>query len=205
MSTVPTATRLVEAAERVVAAHGYQAASVKAISAEAGVATGALYRHYPSKGALFAEVFRAVSDRELAALERAIAHHDDPVDGLLAGLATFAERALRAPRLARALLDEPVDAPVDAERLAYRRRHRAVLAERIEVAVRRGALPDQDPEITAAGLVGAWAEVLVGPLAEQPTEAEGRIRALIDLAARTVGAPPPSRTPSLPPTPEETP
>ena len=38
-------------------------------------------------------------------------------------LATFARRALRNPRLAWALIAEPVDPLVDAERLAYRERY----------------------------------------------------------------------------------
>lgn len=184
-----------DAAERVIAAHGHQAASVKAISAEAGVATGALYRHFPSKAALFAQVLRRVGERELAALERAAARHDDPVDGLLAGLATFAARAQRAPRLAGALLHEPADPLVDAERLAYRRRHRAALAERVAAGVAQGDLPPQDPQRTAAALVGAWAEVVVDPLApDQDGEPAGgpapeALEALVAIAARAIGAP----------------
>ena len=44
-------------------------------------------------------------------------------------LATFARRALRNPRLAWALIAEPVDPLVDAERLAYRSRYAAVIAK----------------------------------------------------------------------------
>ena len=47
-------------------------------------------------------------------------------------LATFAERALRNPRLAWALIAEPVDPLVDAERLAYRERYAQVVQKMIE-------------------------------------------------------------------------
>ena len=41
---------------------------------------------------------------------------------------TFARRALRGPRLACALLAEPVDPAIEAERLAFRRAYRDVFA-----------------------------------------------------------------------------
>ena len=52
------------------------------------------------------------------------------VDRLESVLATFASRALRRPRLAWALLAEPVDPLVDAERLVYRERYSELTARR---------------------------------------------------------------------------
>ncbi len=130
---------------------GYASASVAAVAERAGVAAGTLYRHYPSKAELFAELFRSVCDREAAAMEA-----EDDVEDVLV---VFAERALRNPRLAWALIAEPVDPLVDAERLAYRRRYAAHLAALL------AADGDPSPELTAAALVGAVAEALVGPLA----------------------------------------
>ena len=77
---------------------------------------------------------------------------------------TFARRALRRPRLAYALLAEPVDTAVEAERLVFRRAFRDVFADRIEEGTASGRLPRQDPQLTAAALVGACAEALIGPL-----------------------------------------
>lgn len=170
-----------------VADGGYAAASVKTVSARAGVATGALYRHFPSKSALFAEVFRAVSERELVAARTAADECDDPVEALLASLATFARRALRAPRLAWALLGEPVDPVVEAERLTYRRCHVGAFATLIERGVATARLPRQEPSVTASALVGAAAEVLVGPLAVGD-EPEALVDELTALARRTIGA-----------------
>ena len=79
-------------------------------------------------------------------------------------LATFAERALRNPRLAWALIAEPVDPLVDAERLAYRERYAALIAEGLRAGIRAGELPEQNVELTAAALVGGCGEALVGPL-----------------------------------------
>ncbi len=51
-----TRTHILEAALRRFANHGYSAASVDEICAEAGVSKGAFYHHFPSKQALFLEL-----------------------------------------------------------------------------------------------------------------------------------------------------
>ena len=63
--------RLVRAAAEVIQKGGWGSASVGAIARRAGVAAGTLYRHFPSKAELFLEVFRTVSERELAAMSTA--------------------------------------------------------------------------------------------------------------------------------------
>jgi len=57
-----------------------------------------------------------------------------------------------------------VDAVIDAERLEFRRVFRDVVAGHVAEGVRTGALPAQDAAVSAAALVGAAAEVLIGPL-----------------------------------------
>src|SRR5699024_8421437 len=103
------------------------------------------------------------------------------------GLETFSARALKRPRQAYALLAEPVDAPVAEQRLAFRRVYRDVLARLIADGVRSGSLPAQDAELTAAALVGATAEILVGPLA---TGTAADIPELRRFALRSLGVPP---------------
>jgi AcrR family transcriptional regulator len=190
----PTRERLLMAAREVIEEGGYGAATVAAIAARAGVAAGTLYRHFASKEELFVEVFRAVCDRELRAMHAAAAAMpvDAPhVDRLESVLATFAERALRRPRLAWALLAEPVDPLVDAERLIYRERYRELTAQALRAAIAAGELPDQDVELTAAALVGACGEALVGPLSPlaDPGLATGPILVALGLfVRRAVGA-----------------
>jgi AcrR family transcriptional regulator len=157
--------RIVAAARRLIARGGYAEAQVASVAAEAGVATGTVYRYFPSKSELFAEVFRDASQREVDAMAAAAA--DDRVSAparIGAGVETFARRALRAPRIAYALLAEPIDPAVEAERLVFRRAYRDVLAGVIADGVAAGELPAQDVEVSAAALVGAIGEALVGPL-----------------------------------------
>jgi AcrR family transcriptional regulator len=195
-ATAPTRERLMQAARELIEEGGYGAATVLAIADRAGVASGTLYRHFPSKEELFVELFRSVCDREVAAMRAAAAAMpagSSHVDVLVEVLSTFAARALRRPRLAWALLAEPVDPLVDAERLAYRSRYSALTAEALRAGIAAGELPDQNVELTAAALVGGCGEALVGPLS--PVVAEGRpsdceIRdALAMFVRRAVGAP----------------
>jgi AcrR family transcriptional regulator len=162
-----TRDRLLAAARALVEEGGYGGASVAAIAERAGVASGTLYRHFSSKEELFVELFRVVCDREVSAMQGAAAAMPagaPRIDRLVEVLATFAERALRARRLAWALLAEPVDPLVDAERLAYRARYSALAAAALRDAIDAGELPEQNVELTAAALVGACGEALVGPL-----------------------------------------
>lgn len=191
--TMPTRQRLLEAAQELIEEGGYGAASVAAIAERAGVAAGTLYRHFPSKQELFVEVFRSVCAREERAMRQAAEEmsQSSAPGRLELVLATFAERALRNPRLAWALIAEPVDPLVDAERLAYRERYAAVIAEGLRAGIGAGELPDQNIELTAAALVGGCGEALVGPLsplATQRPSSEEIVAALRTFVRRAVGA-----------------
>ena len=157
--------RTIAAALEIMAEHGYAGCTVAAVADRAGIATGSVYRHFPTKAELFAEVFRTASQREIDAVARAAALERTAAARLSAVVATFAGRALQSPRLAYALLAEPVDPAVDAQRLVFRRAHADLIAGYVADGVASGELPPQDPELTATALVGALAEAMVGPLA----------------------------------------
>jgi AcrR family transcriptional regulator len=176
-----------DAAVELLAERGYAGCSVASVAAKAGIATGSVYRHFPSKAELIVELFRVVVAREVAAVEEASKRAGDHPERIVAVLETFANRALKAPRLAYALLAEPVDAPVEAERLVFRRAFRDVVASRISEGILAGSLPSQDPGLTAAALVGATAEVLIGPLTSESAEADA-IAQLCTFTLRALGA-----------------
>jgi AcrR family transcriptional regulator len=143
------------AAGELLADRGYAGCSVAAVAERAGVATGSVYRHFPGKAELVVELFRGVVNREVAAVTDAAELPGDPVERVVAVFETFANRALKAPRRAYALLAEPVDAPVEAERIVFRRVFRDLAARHIREGIRTGLLPAQDAVLTAAALVGA--------------------------------------------------
>jgi AcrR family transcriptional regulator len=190
-----TRERLLTAARELIEEGGYGAASVLAIADRAGVAAGTLYRHFASKEELFVEVFRSVCAREERAMQAAadqLAVQATARERLETVLATFARRALRNPRLAWALIAEPVDPLVDAERIAYRARYTELIAKGLAAGIDAGELPDQNVSLTAAALVGGCGEALVGPLSPLATSGPGAeeiVEALRTFVARAVGAP----------------
>ena len=181
--------RVVTAAHDLIARGGYKAAPVAAVARRAGVATGSVYRHFPSKADLFAEVFRRASQREVDAMAEASAGDGLVLERLAAGVALWARRALRGRRLAWALLAEPVDPGVEAERLAFRRDYRDLLAGVLREGVAAGELPPQDAELVAAALVGAIGEALVGPLSTpaRADTAQQSISSLVEFCERAIG------------------
>lgn len=183
-------TAILDAAVALLAEHGYAACSIAAVAARAGVATGSVYRHFPSKSDLVTEVFRVTAGREVTAVAT-VASAPGPVrERVTAVIETFAGRAAAAPRLAYALLAEPVDPAVDAERLVFRRAFRTVVADLIADGVAHGELPGQDHELAAAAIVGAVGEALVAPLAAgatRPTGITETIRSLVTFTLRALG------------------
>jgi AcrR family transcriptional regulator len=191
---IGTRERLLTAARELIEEGGYGAASVLAIADRAEVAAGTLYRHFASKEDLFVDVFRAVCAREERAMREAadqLAVQATARERLEAVLATFARRALRNPRLAWALIAEPVDPRVDAERIAYRARYAELIAAGLAAGIDAGEFPEQNVSLTAAALVGGCGEALVGPLSPLATSGPGAdeiVEALRTFVGRAVGA-----------------
>lgn len=188
--TVSTRERLLRSAAELMREGGYATASVGAIAERAGLARGAMYRHFPSKAELFVEVFRDAAERELSAMRSASEQSPRFAQRFEAVIKTYAVSALRNRRLAWALVYEPVEALVDAERLAYRCQYRDGMAQLLRDGIGAEAIPHQDVELTAAAVVGAIAEALVGPLSpvavRAPDEAHV-IAGIIGLCRRAIG------------------
>lgn len=179
---------IVQGATGVLSRDGFAGLSMAAVAAEAGIATGTVYKQFENKAALVAAVFQTVVAREVDAVRAAVAE-GDVVGRVTAAVETFAGRAMKNPKLAYVLLAEPVDAAVDAQRLEFRRAFAASFETAIAHGVAEGRLPAQDSGLTAAALVGAIGEVLVGPLAAAP-HAETVIPELVAFAVRALGARP---------------
>jgi AcrR family transcriptional regulator len=193
-TSVVTRRRLLSAAQALIEEDGYAGASVIAIAERAGLATGTLYRHFSSKEELFVEVFRSVCAGEERAMREAADRLEPGCPAavrLETVLSTFAQRALSNPRLAWALLAEPVDPRVDAERLAYRERYAALVDETLRAGIEAGELPEQNSKLVAAALVGGCGEALVGPLSPVSGGAPGAeavTAALRTFIRRAIGA-----------------
>jgi AcrR family transcriptional regulator len=180
--------RIVDAALDQLAEGGYASASVVAVANRAGVATGSVYRHFPSKGDLFAEVFRRASQREVDVL-RSMTDRGEPVTHRLAAwVEAFVRRALAEPVRAYALIAEPVDPAVEAERITFRRAYADLFERALRDGMQARQLPPLDAELTAAAIVGALAEALVGPLQRRDAGADALVAGLQTFVLRSVGA-----------------
>jgi AcrR family transcriptional regulator len=175
---------IVRAALAQVAAGGYASASVQAVAERGRVAVGTVYRHFPSKSELFAEVFRRASGRELdVVLEVSAADGRPAAERIAASVEAFCRRALAGPVLAYALIAEPVDPAVESERLHLRIGYRDAFARVLEDGVAAGELRRHDTQTVAAALVGALAEALVGPLsARQMGSKEALVGTLVQFS-----------------------
>lgn len=163
---------ILRAARDLVAEEGWNAARIANVAAKAGIAIGTIYRYWPSKAELCAEIVATVSEREVGVVEAIVEADEEPAAKLTAAIEAFASRALRGRRLAYALIAEPVDPEVEAVRLEYRSQLAYCFERILREGVMRGAFPQFDPAVAAACIVGAFMEALVGPLA--PSTGGGR-------------------------------
>ena len=181
--------RIVDAALAQVAAGGYASASVQAVAARAGVATGSVYRHFPSKAELFGEVFRRQATQELGVLEEIAAGDAPGLERLAAATEVLARRALASPTLAYAQIAEPVEQEVEAERLVLRRGYRDAFARILDDGIERGELEPHDTQTYGAAILGAISEALVGPLSDpNARDHEALIASLVQFTTGRVHA-----------------
>src|SRR5690625_2319401 len=166
---------ILRSAASLVAEGGFRNAGMAQVAERAGVATGTIYRYFKSRGVLFSEVFRIATEREVRQVKAALAEEGTAQDRLESALRVFAARALRGRIMAWALLAEPVDPQVDAERLFYRRAYAGLFEQALRQGIAEDEFPGQDAKLSSAAVVGAMAEALVGPLSpgslDQPVEA----------------------------------
>lgn len=157
--------RILQAAQTLVSEGGWSEAQVASVAAAAGMATGTVYRYFPSKAELFAEVLSRVSQREVDVLTEIAKADGAAIVRLHAAVVTFVRRAMRNPRLAYALIAEPCDKEIDEARLTYR----AAISEVIRSIVSEGQSAGDmnggvQANIAATVIVGGFMEGLIGPL-----------------------------------------
>jgi AcrR family transcriptional regulator len=184
---------ILDAATVLVATGGFGAATVRAIADTSGIATGTVYRYFGTREELLAEIFRTLADHEYTAVEQAVdAAEPHVTDRLTALLDTFSRRALRSRHTAEALLFEPVNPLVEAERLIFRRHYHDLVVRIITDGVRAGEIPPQDAPVAARAVIGANAEALMGRLSpgtDAGPDPDRLIATVTTFCLRALGAP----------------
>ncbi|MFC5336331.1 TetR/AcrR family transcriptional regulator [Mycobacterium branderi] len=146
---------LVRAGRELFGQKGFRETSVEDLARAAGVTTGALYHHFPTKTALFEAVFEQAHTELITAAVEAAQDASADLDELAHGFEAFLDAVLE-PHLQRILiLDGPAVLGLARyteldERYAF-----AVIVEALRAATEAGALRVDDPETVTRLLLGA--------------------------------------------------
>ena len=150
-----TRAALVAAGRRLFGRDGFAATSVEDLAREAGVTTGALYHHFPTKTALFETVFEGVHAEMLEASGRAATGATDELEALSLGFEAFLDAVLEPDVQQIMITDAPAVLGLARfteldERYAF-----AEIAAALRAATAAGKLSVEDPETVARMLLGA--------------------------------------------------
>ena len=179
--------RIVLGARQLIARGGLREARMAAVAAQAGLSTGALYKYFPSQTDLFIEVLREAVRHEIGILEQIEQAPGSSTARLRRAVESFVKRALEGPSLAYAFIAEPADARVEAARLRARRAFSEVYERIVRDGIARGEFPEQDLDVTAACIFGAFTEALVGPIAARGVKDQERlVGAIVTFCERAV-------------------
>ncbi len=181
--------RILAAARRLVAEGGLREAQIAAVASAAGVSAGLIYRYFKSKGELFVEVLDFAVKHEIEILTSIVKGRGSARDRLHAAVESFTRRALEGPNLAYAFIAEPAEAEVDRARIRARKKFGDLFKAILKEGIAAGEFAQQDIDITAACIVGAYTEALVGPIGPSRTGAKDReklIQSISEFCVRAV-------------------
>jgi AcrR family transcriptional regulator len=199
--------RFVEAGLTLLSQGGWRDVQMSAVAALAGLSTGALYLHFPSKTQLLLELYRAQAGKELAVTTAIAAQPGTARERLAAAIGSFAQRALNGGRLSYALVLEPTDNEVEQLRLQFHAEFIALFQKILDEGRAGGELRVADTRVAAACVFGSITESLLHPLgmAAQAARAPGDARRgrkvdasaligpLVDFCFHGAGCAPPAR------------
>ena len=86
---------IVAAARALAGETGMSAVQIVPVAERAGIASGTVYRYFPSKEDLVAALVAATAEQEIAAIRGAVTAAPGPLSALAAAVMAFAGRALR--------------------------------------------------------------------------------------------------------------
>jgi AcrR family transcriptional regulator len=195
-ATVDLSTRVLDAADRLLARYGYRKMTVDDIAAEAGIGKGTVYLAFASKEDVALSCIDRMVDGLIAGLRKIAAGRGDPLERLRAMLVHRVLCRVDYARAHAASLDA-ILAAVRPAFLARRERHfaaeAAVIAALLEDARRAGAARALDARAAAVALVTATNALLPYSLSVaelgRRAEIERRARDLAELLVRGIAAP----------------
>jgi AcrR family transcriptional regulator len=181
--------RILDAAVRVFAEHGYHGARVGDIAKDAGVAHGLLYHYFASKDDVLRTIF-VENWGELIARFRAVEEADEPAEAKLEGIAKILLRTWRNdPALVTVMVREVARSQLLQEQVHDVREAFTILQRVIEEGQSTGAFRrDLDARLASWVVYGGLEEVLTGWVLGQLPDGEAEVtraeRTAVELALR---------------------
>jgi AcrR family transcriptional regulator len=177
--------RILDAAERLVLARGFDAMTIAAVAAEAGIGKGAVYLEFDGKRDVLDAVLGRGTARMVERVEVQLGEHPRLGEVYRAALRAVLDDELMTAAFLddRGVLGRHVDTVADDR---YRQRHDGVVAWLRELQRRGALIADVDPEHLGLALSSATigllsASRLVGPMTEE--QLEGAIETLGRMAS----------------------
>jgi AcrR family transcriptional regulator len=128
------------------------------IAAAVGVTQGALFKHFPTKDAIWVGAMRWVREQLLQALEAAADASATPLDALAGMFRAHVDFVVAHPGVPRFIfheLQQPVDSPAKQEVRAVLQAYRRLLLGVIDRALAQGSVvSDLDREAAATSFIG---------------------------------------------------
>ena len=181
--------RILDAAVRVFAEHGYHGARVGDIAKDAGVAHGLLYHYFTSKDDVLRTIF-VENWGELIARFRAVEAADEPAEAKLEGIAKILLRTWRNdPALVTVMVREVARSQLLQEQVEDVREAFTILQRVIEEGQSTGVFRrDLDARLASWVVYGGLEEVLTGWVLGQLPDGEDAVaraeRTAVELALR---------------------
>jgi AcrR family transcriptional regulator len=151
----PTATpaALIEAARHLFAQHGYDGASVRAITARAGANLGAITYHFGSKEALYEAVIVSATSPLLERLQEAAEVEGPPLERLGAVVRAFFGFLYDSPDLPRLMLQQLTGwRPISGAVAKVMRGNIRLIASLIDEGQKDGSIRAGDPQLMALSI-----------------------------------------------------
>ena len=173
---------LVRAAIRIIQKDGVDVVSMRALAREAGVSSGAPFRHFPDRPALLSAVAAQAAADLRRSLAVASAECTDALTSFRALTVAYVRFAVENPALFD-LIHDPTTAPPEQGTFLGNQRdeRRLQMLELITAGQNAGLIPDADPE-----LVVLTNEALAHGLARMFVDGHPRLRTLTSEDARAL-------------------
>jgi AcrR family transcriptional regulator len=183
--------RILDAAAKVLAEHGYQSANVDDIISLSGTSKGSFYFHFPSKEKMVLALVDQLSQKLIDKIEESLEQERRPLHRIALAIDTLLQTFSGRRALARMLLVNLVGQgkAMDKKFLPVRDRFAALIQRELDRAVEAGVVPRLDTRLAAQVWLGALNEVILRWLhARHPEPMVQTTPALREMLLRSVGA-----------------